>query len=154
MRFRPCIDIHNGKVKQIVGSSLRDEGATAKENFISGQDASWYARMFRERSLAGGHMIILNKKGTPEYVTTKGTGAVRYIVPQKVNIKNEGDVQLFFRVGSTFKNATVKVSYDGNELISRKRPRLAPGEMENVTIKNDMLKGFAGGGVIEITVEA
>ena len=67
MRFRPCIDIHNGKVKQIVGSSLRDEGATAKENFISGQDASWYARMFRERSLAGGHMIILNKKGTPEY---------------------------------------------------------------------------------------
>ena len=67
MRFRPCIDIHNGKVKQIVGSSLRDEGATAKENYISGQDASWYARMFRERSLAGGHMIILNKKGTPEY---------------------------------------------------------------------------------------
>ena len=67
MRFRPCIDIHNGKVKQIVGSSLRDEGSVAKENFISEQDASWYARMFRERSLSGGHMIILNKKGTPEY---------------------------------------------------------------------------------------
>lgn len=67
MRFRPCIDIHNGKVKQIVGSSLRDEGAVARENFISEQDASYYARMFRERSLTGGHMIILNRKGTPEY---------------------------------------------------------------------------------------
>ncbi len=72
MRFRPCIDIHNGKVKQIVGSSLRDEGALAEENFISESDASYYARMFRERSLVGGHMIILNKKGTPEYEASYG----------------------------------------------------------------------------------
>ena len=63
-------------------------------------------------------------------------------------------MNLFFRVGSTFKNATVKVTYNGETLITRKRPRLAPGEMENVTIKNEMLKGFAAGGVIEITVEA
>ena len=35
MRFRPCIDIHNGKVKQIVGSSLRDEGDRAKENYVA-----------------------------------------------------------------------------------------------------------------------
>ncbi len=88
-----------------------------------------------------------------EYITTKGVGAVRYIVPQKVNLNNEGDVKLFFRVGSTFKNATVKVKYNGEELISRKRPRLAPGEMENVVIKNDMLKKFAKDGVIEISVE-
>ena len=67
MRFRPCIDIHNGKVKQIVGSSLRDEGASARENFVSEQDAAYYAGMFRDRCLTGGHMIILNKKGTPEY---------------------------------------------------------------------------------------
>ena len=39
MEFRPCIDIHNGKVKQIVGSSLRDAGDQASENFVSGQDA-------------------------------------------------------------------------------------------------------------------
>ena len=73
MRFRPCIDIHNGKVKQIVGSSLRDEGAAASENFVSEQDAAYYARMFRVRSLAGGHMIILNKKGTPEYEAVYGS---------------------------------------------------------------------------------
>ena len=46
MEFRPCIDIHNGKVKQIVGSSLRDAGDQASENFVSGQDAPFYARMY------------------------------------------------------------------------------------------------------------
>ncbi len=102
----------------------------------------------------GAAKYVLGQKAEAEYITTKGVGAVRYIVPQKVNIKNEGDVKLFFRVGSSFKNATVKVSYNGQEIISRKRPRLAPGEMENVLIKNDMLKSFSKDGVIEITVEA
>ena len=43
MRFRPCIDIHNGKVKQIVGSSLKDQGDQAAENFVAEKDAAWYA---------------------------------------------------------------------------------------------------------------
>lgn len=67
MRFRPCIDIHNGKVKQIVGSTLSDKNASASENYISEQDASFYARMFKEKGLRGGHVIILNKKDAPEY---------------------------------------------------------------------------------------
>ena len=45
MKFRPCIDIHNGKVKQIVGSSLQDEGNAAKENFVSEYDGAAFARM-------------------------------------------------------------------------------------------------------------
>ena len=40
MKFRPCIDIHNGAVKQIVGSSLKDAGNAAIENYISRQDAA------------------------------------------------------------------------------------------------------------------
>ena len=67
MRFRPCIDIHNGKVKQIVGSSLKDEGSTASENFVSEKTSVYYAEMFDTKGLKGGHVIILNKKGTPEY---------------------------------------------------------------------------------------
>ena len=46
MEFRPCIDIHNGKVKQIVGSSLRDKGDLAKENFVSEMDGEYYARFY------------------------------------------------------------------------------------------------------------
>ena len=43
MEFRPCIDIHNGKVKQIVGGSLKDEKDFAKENFVSEMQAADYA---------------------------------------------------------------------------------------------------------------
>lgn len=62
MEFRPCIDIHNGKVKQIVGSSLRDAGDQASENFVSGQDAPFYARMYQSRGIRGGHIILQNAK--------------------------------------------------------------------------------------------
>ena len=44
MRFRPCIDIHNGKVKQIVGSSLRDAGDFAEENFMAGPECGLFCR--------------------------------------------------------------------------------------------------------------
>lgn len=67
MRFRPCIDIHNGKVKQIVGSSLKDEGGEAANNFVSDKNADSYARLYKERGLRGGHVIILNPRGSEHY---------------------------------------------------------------------------------------
>ncbi|MBO7386840.1 MAG: phosphoribosylformimino-5-aminoimidazole carboxamide ribotide isomerase [Lachnospiraceae bacterium] len=71
MRFRPCIDIHNGKVKQIVGSSLRDKNDEAKENYVASNDAVFYARMYREMGLSGGHIILLNPVTSPLYEATK-----------------------------------------------------------------------------------
>lgn len=91
MRVRPCIDIHNGKVKQIVGGTLhavsgnsseerevlpeqngrqdlpeRQEGihagSAAEENFVSVHDAAYYAAIYREKNLPGGHIILLNSK--------------------------------------------------------------------------------------------
>ena len=56
-RFRPCIDLHEGQVKQIVGGSLTDAGAT--ENFVSGKPSSHFAEMFRKDELLGGHVIQL-----------------------------------------------------------------------------------------------
>lgn len=71
MRFRPCIDIHNGKVKQIVGGTLRDgSGAgegTAKENFVSSEDGAFFGELYRKLGLPGGHIILLNPAGTEEY---------------------------------------------------------------------------------------
>jgi phosphoribosylformimino-5-aminoimidazole carboxamide ribotide isomerase len=57
--FRPCIDLHQGKVKQIVGGSLRDEGAGPTENFVSDRPAGWFAETFRHDELTGGHVIKL-----------------------------------------------------------------------------------------------
>ncbi len=67
MEFRPCIDIHNGKVKQIVGGSLRDDRDFARENFVSEMGAADYAALYKERGLRGGHMILLNAKDSRYY---------------------------------------------------------------------------------------
>ena len=71
MRFRPCIDIHNGKVKQIVGGSLTDVRDQAEENFVSEQDGAFYARLYREADLSGGHVILLNSQDSPYYEATR-----------------------------------------------------------------------------------
>ena len=71
MRFRPCIDIHNGQVKQIVGSTLKDEGNEAKENFISTKGAGYYATLYKERNLPGGHIILLNHKDSEFFEATR-----------------------------------------------------------------------------------
>jgi phosphoribosylformimino-5-aminoimidazole carboxamide ribotide isomerase len=55
--FRPCIDLHEGKVKQIVGGTLTDAGA--RENFVSERPAEWFAEKYRADDLPGGHVILL-----------------------------------------------------------------------------------------------
>ena len=67
MDFKPCIDIHNGKVKQIVGSTLSDESGAASENFISDRNGAYYASLYRSYGLEGGHVINLNRADSPFY---------------------------------------------------------------------------------------
>lgn len=67
MRFRPCIDIHNGKVKQIVGGSLVDQGDYAEDNFVSEKGGDYYAKLYRKAGLRGGHIILLNPASSPYY---------------------------------------------------------------------------------------
>lgn len=74
MEFRPCIDIHDGKVKQIVGSTISDlwkEKGHPQENFVADKDAVYYANLYKRDGLKGGHIINLNKKGTKEYEASK-----------------------------------------------------------------------------------
>lgn len=71
MRFRPCIDIHNGKVKQIVGGSLRDKADQAKENFVSDNNSTFFANLYKKEKLTGGHIILLNPVTSPYYEDTR-----------------------------------------------------------------------------------
>src|SRR5438552_9085462 len=57
--FRPCIDLHEGKVKQIVGGTLTDDAAELRTNFVSERSAAWYAELYKRDGLKGGHMILL-----------------------------------------------------------------------------------------------
>ena len=62
--FRPCIDLHEGKVKQIVGGTLGDSGP--RTNFVSDRSAAWFAELYRRDGLAGGHVIMLGPGNEPE----------------------------------------------------------------------------------------
>ncbi len=58
-KFRPCIDLHEGRVKQIVGGTLTDSGPGPKTNFESDHSAAWFAELYRKDALTGGHVIKL-----------------------------------------------------------------------------------------------
>jgi phosphoribosylformimino-5-aminoimidazole carboxamide ribotide isomerase len=64
--FRPCIDLHQGKVKQIVGGTLTDAGEGLQTNFVSPHGAAWFADLYRRDGLAGGHIIMLGSGNEAE----------------------------------------------------------------------------------------
>lgn len=66
MKIRPCIDLHNGKVKQIVGGTLDDRDNSASENFVSTKNAAYYANLYKKDQLNGGHIIKLGPDNEAE----------------------------------------------------------------------------------------
>ncbi|MGK0440943.1 MAG: phosphoribosylformimino-5-aminoimidazole carboxamide ribotide isomerase [Pseudohongiellaceae bacterium] len=64
--FRPCIDLHQGKVKQIVGGSLNEQGADT--NFVSSHNARYYAELYQQHQLTGGHVIALGPGNQDEAI--------------------------------------------------------------------------------------
>ena len=117
MKFRPCIDIHNGKVKQIVGGSLRDEGDSARENFVAEQDAGFYARFYQKDGLKGGHIILLNPASSPYYEETKKQAMLALSeYPQGLQLGggvNEKNAEEFLKAGASHVIVTSYVFKDG-----------------------------------------
>jgi phosphoribosylformimino-5-aminoimidazole carboxamide ribotide isomerase len=117
MRFRPCIDIHNGKVKQIVGGSLVDAGNQAKENFVSTQDAAWYANKYKKDGISGGHIILLNPEASEYYEAdvAQALGALR-AYPGGLQIGggiHTGNARRFLEAGASHVIVTSYVFKDG-----------------------------------------
>ncbi|MBD5134858.1 MAG: phosphoribosylformimino-5-aminoimidazole carboxamide ribotide isomerase [Lachnospiraceae bacterium] len=128
MRFRPCIDIHNGQVKQIVGSSINDNDDNAVENYVSEKDSAYYAEMYKRDGLTGGHIIQLNSSGSEYYDSTKEQ-AVKALNAYEGGMQigggiNEKNAAYFLENGAThvivtsyvFKNG--EVDYDNLKRIS------------------------------------
>lgn len=117
MRFRPCIDIHNGKVKQIVGGSLQDRGDQAQENFVSQQDAGFYADFYRRDGLRGGHIILLNPQTSPYYEETRRQALAALAAwPGGMQLGggiNETNAADFLRAGASHVIVTSYVFRDG-----------------------------------------
>src|SRR6266699_2970135 len=64
--FRPCIDLHQGKVKQIVGASFNEASEGVRTNFVSDRSAAWYANLYKRDGLKGGHIVMLGPGNEPE----------------------------------------------------------------------------------------
>ena len=128
-------------------------GVFACGNVLHVHDLVDYVTLESQIAGEGAANYILGK-GSKEtvYVNTTTGNGVRYLVPQRVNIKNENDVKLYFRVGRIFKNAKVVLECDGEIISSKKKVKLAPGEMEQVILKKADLEQIPDLSLITIEI--
>lgn len=130
------------------------KGIFACGNVLHVHDLVDYVTLESQLAGQGAAEYILGKAcADPVYVKSTTGNGVRYLVPQRVNIKNENEVKLYFRVGKIYKNAKVILEVDGKVISSKKKVKLAPGEMENVIIPTDVLASMTADSVITVRVE-
>ena len=130
------------------------EGIFACGNVLQVHDLVDYVTL--ESQIAGegaAKYILENNDDEKIYINTIPENGVRYIVPQKVNIKSTKDVKLYFRVGAIYMNKKLTVEVDGNIVSSKKKVKLAPGEMENVVIPANILANLNENSTIKVRVE-
>ncbi len=130
------------------------KGVFACGNVLQVHDLVDYVTEESQIAGLGAAKYIKGELSDADKISTKGTNGVRYIVPQKINCNTDTDVKLYFRVGAVFKDAKLVVEADGQEIISKKKRKLAPGEMEYVIIKKDVLNNLPADSVINVRVEA
>ena len=94
--FRPCIDLHDGKVKQIVGGTLKPSGAEI--NFVSDQDAAYYADLYCQQNLSGGHIISLGPNNEQQVLRALDTYPQGLQYGGGVNLEN---AEKFLQAGAS-----------------------------------------------------
>jgi len=85
--FRPCIDLHEGKVKQIVGGTL-GEADRPRTNFVSDRSAAWFAELYRRDGLASGHVVMLGPGNEDEACAAIATYPGGLQVGGGINVQN------------------------------------------------------------------
>lgn len=145
--------ITNGAVVNEMRETDR-EGIFACGNVLHVHDLVDYVTLEAQIAGEGAAKYILGQKAQdPEYVRVQVGNGVRYSVPQMVNIKSKEDIKLYFRVGAIYKNAKVVLTCAGNVISSKKKVKLAPGEMESVIISDEVLATLSADDEIRIEVE-
>ncbi len=129
-------------------------GVFACGNVLQVHDLVDYVTEESQIAGVGAAKFIKGEKVTGDCVYTQGTNGVRYIVPQRINCKTDGDAKLYFRVGAVYNNAKIVVECNGEVLSSKKKIKLCPGEMEYVTLKKDVIASLPVDAVINVRVEA
>ena len=144
--------VTSGPVVDEYRETLRP-GVFACGNVLQVHDLVDYVTEESQIAGKGAADYIFGKKKGGTFISTKGINGVRYIVPQRVNIEGTESLKLYFRVGQVYKGARVVVECDGKVLSSKKKIKLAPGEMENVAITPEMLKNMNENSEITVRIE-
>ena len=133
----------------ITGGAIVDEtcqtqvpGIFACGNVLQVHDLVDYVSDEAERAGIGAAAFV--KKGEKEaaYISTKPGYGVRYVLPQQVNKHADSDVSLFLRVTQPFEKVKFTVSCGETVLATAKRLKAAPGEMEKLTVKKELLENL------------
>ncbi len=106
----------------------------SEESEIAGRSASRY---------------ILGERFDGNRVSVAKGNGLLYVLPQKIDVTDKENVKLFFRVNNVYKDVTIKITENGNEIYSKKKKSVAPGEMETITLKPQIINALKG----EIKVE-
>ena len=85
---------------------------------------------------------IKDLKSEEKQIAIECEGGIRYTVPQFINLYSKEPVTIRFRVDNVYKNSCIKVYFQGEEVITKKKRILTPGEMEEVLIKPELLKAY------------
>ena len=118
-------------------------GIFACGNVLQVHDLVDYVTAESQIAGEGAAAYIKNRpRGRNRYVSVKGKDGVRYVVPQNINENTDKDVKLYFRVADVFRNARIIVESDGKVIYNKKKPKLAPGEMEYVIIKAEDIQAL------------
>ncbi len=129
------------------------EGIFACGNVLHVHDLVDYVTIEAQTAGEGAAKYILGQQAKdPVYVNVTTGNGVRYTVPQMVNIKSKDDIKIYFRVGQIYKNAKVVLTCAGKVVSAKKKVKLAPGEMENVIIPDDVLATLAESDEIKVEV--
>lgn len=129
------------------------KGVFACGNVLHVHDLVDFVTLESQTAGEGAAKYILGMEEEENTVATKGIDGVRYVVPQLININCGSDVKLYFRVGQVYNNAKVFVESNEKVILSRRKPKLTPGEMENVVIKKEVLETLPVGSELVIRVE-
>ena len=141
----PCVDEYR---------ETEHAGVFACGNVLQVHDLVDYVTEESQIAGLGAAKYIKGEKVTGECVKTQGINGVRYIVPQRINRETDADVKLYFRVGAVYNNARIIVECDGKEILSKKKVKLCPGEMEYVTLKQSVIAELPANATITVRVEA
>ncbi|CAM5196047.1 5-proFAR isomerase OS=Ureibacillus acetophenoni OX=614649 GN=SAMN05877842_102303 PE=3 SV=1 [Ureibacillus acetophenoni] len=131
LEFRPCIDLHDGKVKQIVGSTLGYKNKSVVENFISEHDSAYFATMFKKDGLTGGHVIMLGSGNEEAAILALQTYPGGLQVGGGINADN---AKRFINAGASHIIVTSYIFHDGQLDMERLNNLVSAVGKENIVI--------------------